>query len=152
MKHAICVGEHDSSSLMPTRSILFHTDDSKCVWEECLRNPICLYHYKTTINTTADQYGGERTDQKLCSVTNKDPMQTIRITSLSKCMIQAAHASWMMSHAPMFNPIKPAVSHLMNTFLRHLNQYDQNFAERPVVHSLRHAFCHLIDSSYFLAS
>ncbi len=78
VKHAICVGEHDSSSLMPTRSIFFHTDDSKCVWEECLRNPICLYHNKTTINTTTDQHQGERKDQKLCSVTNKDPIQTIK--------------------------------------------------------------------------
>ncbi len=41
----------------------------------------------------------------------------------------------------------------MHTLRRPLNdQHDQIFAEKPAVHNLLHAFCHLIDSLYFLAS
>lgn len=51
------------------------------------------------------------------------------------------------------SPIKPSVSYLIGKCLRPLNyQRDQNIVEKPVVHDLIHAFCHRIDSLYFLAT
>lgn len=99
----------------------FHTDDSKCVWEECLRNPICLYHNETTINKTTDHQGREKKVHKLCLVANKYPTKTIEITSINKSN-DLRRTCWM-SYATKFNPLKPTVWPLND-------QHDQNFAKK----------------------
>ncbi len=47
--------------------------------------------------------------------------------------------------------MKSTVSYLICKFLSY--EHDQNLkAEKPVLHSLLHTYCHLIDSLYYILS